>query len=79
MAKHNSTASHLGDHEALGHELHAIAARLAGVEEILLELVESPEGRGDTLYLLAKVVANANSEICGCAVRARDLANSEVA
>lgn len=58
-------------------ELHEVAARLAGVEEILLELVESPEGRGNSLHLMAAVVADANKQICLAADRVSKLQKTE--
>lgn len=72
MAKSNSTVPPIGDPLDLSHQLHAIAARLAGLSDILRNVADDT-GAGNTLQLMADVAAEANSQLCLCADRVRNL------
>lgn len=69
----NSTVSQKDEALALWNEFNAIAARMAGVEDILRNSIESAADAGNTLYLLADVVANMNEQICLASDRVRRL------
>ncbi len=79
MVKSVSMVTKKSEAVTLCDDLHAIAARLAGVEEVLREMGEKPAGRGNTLHLLAGVVATANDQICRAADRVSDLHTVESA
>lgn len=76
MAKNNSTGTTINLPSDLSFELHAIAATLAGLEEVLRSLVEESEV-ADTLYMLAGVTAHANEQICITADRVSSLSKME--
>lgn len=73
MAETNFTPSIKEESHALWDELGTIAARLAGVEDILRNTAESPADAGNTLFLLADVVANMNEQIDIASGRVRKL------
>ena len=67
MAKQDSTCTKKAELQNISHALHKIAARMAGIESILRNNVEDPDG--NAMFLLAEITQIQNSEICQYADR----------